>query len=228
MFTRHVLFSTLAVVACAVPASATISYYSDPNAFNTAATGLTAQQVSFDADLGSSGVSLTLDGLTFTGFDGVPNPANITVVGNVGSGWPSGDTLERSGTGGGITITFSTGVRAFFLTFSSASGFNNTAQLAVVTSADNSSSQTSGVFQNGPNFEGVVTDNDITSATINFPFTNSAQLELGGFSFFTPTTSGGGPGDGGDPGSAPEPATFLLIGTGLAAVPLLRRRSARS
>jgi hypothetical protein len=224
LFTRHVLFSTLAVIACAVPASATISYYSDSGTFSTAATGLTAQPVSFDSNLGFSGVSLALDGLTFTGFDGVPNPANVTVVGNVGSGWPSGDTLERSGTGGGITITFGTGVRAFFLTFSSTSGFNNTAQLAVVTSADNSSSQVSGVFQNGPNFEGVATDHDITSATISFPFTNSAQLELGGLSFFTPTTGGGGPGDGGgDPGSAPEPATFFLIGTGLAAVPLLRR-----
>ena len=216
MLTRRILMSALAVVACAVPASATISYYTDPTSFGTAATGLTPQSVSFDPDLGMSGLSLIVSGITFAGFDGVPNPANVIVSGNLGSPWPPGSILERSGTGGGITITFVANVRAFSFSFSSTSGFGNIATLAVVTSADNSSSTIPGVFANVPNFEGVVADHDIGSATINFPFTNSAQLEFGGFSFDTPASDTGS--------STPELGSLFLIGTGLGVLGIFRRR----
>lgn len=248
MFTRHFLFSTLAVVACAVPASATISYYTDPNAFNTATTGTTSDSVSFDSfTVGEffNNSTPAIDGVTFTGaqpvnFSGFANPNGSLVVAGTPAGWPSGNVLERtplgspfqSDFGGSITIDLPSAATAFsFLTSFASGNFGGTNPITVTVNLVGGGSLSTTVVVNtvgAPSYLGAVTDTGTISSVILSAPDLAGQMELGQFLFDTPTTSGGGPGDGGDPGSAPEPATFFLIGTGLIAVPLLRRRLTRA
>ncbi len=233
MFTRHVLFSILAVVACAVPASATISYYTDATAasFNTDTTGLTAQTVSFDP-AGQGFDSVLLNGVTFTGVDaGFPGTGgDLTTLTNPGLPWPDGALLARAQgsfgfSGGSITIALPSTAEAFSFYFSYAHGSIGSGDPVTISVAgQNSDGPLTVATLNTPYFVGALSTTTPFGLITISAGDLSDQLEIGGFSFFTPTTSGGGPGDGGgDPGSAPEPATFFLIGTGLTAAPLLRR-----
>jgi hypothetical protein len=225
LFTRHVLFSTLAVVACAVPASATISYYSDPGAF--AADNVSAQSISFDASLGQTFASFSLDGFTFTTTSTFNS--NLTVLPNPGGSWPtspSTDVLAQAGSfaNGSIVITLPANVFAFALDTSYTLAMDD---INIVVTAGGSFPSTGlNTTSTAPFFLGVRSDQAITSITLSKPSTSpnfGEAIQLGAFMFDTVSGSDAGSTGGGDPGTAPEPATFLLIGTGLAAVPLVRR-----
>jgi hypothetical protein len=223
LFTRHVLFSTLAVIACAVPASATISYYSDPGAYNTATSDLTPQSVDFSSLVGTFFNSTTLDSLVFTGAGPDHNAGGeLTTQSSPGGSWPAGTVLTHSlGTGlfnagGSISVTFPTSVVAFAF-YGGYVASPDTLDILITTATDTLHQTPFITSTTMPYFLGIRADQPITGFTITASSNISEQLGLGGFSFDTPGTGGG------DPGSAPEPATFFLIGTGLTAVPLLRR-----
>src|SRR6516165_10162483 len=88
MLVRRLLLCAVVIGMFAVPASATISYYPDSTSFLGAFTGMTEQDLSFDALTGISGTAVSLLGVTFTGHDTTvfPNPgAELQVIINPGS-----------------------------------------------------------------------------------------------------------------------------------------------
>jgi hypothetical protein len=232
LFTRRFLFSTLAVIACAVPASATISYYTDPTAYNTATTDLTSQNVDFSSLIGTFFDSTTLDTILFTGLGSYHNAGGeLTAQSSPGGTWPAGAVLTHSvGTGlfnagGSITVTFPSAVEAFAF-YGGYVASPDSLDIVVATAADSLHLTPFITSTTAPYFLGIRTDLPITGLTISAQSTIGEQLGLGGFSFDTAGTGGTG-GGGGDGGTTPEPASFLLIGTGLASVAFLRRRLGR-
>lgn len=235
MFTRRILIAAMAVVACAVPASASISYYADAPTF--AAANVSAQPLGFDGlGLGGSFLSTMLNGFTFTGA-GTYGGGNLTVLSNPGGSWPSGDVLARTNDGSGfalsngsITISLPANVFAFAL-YTSYTGTRDDINFMISAGADSFSTSTVGLspLPGTPHFLAYRTTQAITSVVIDSaPFAGSFplgySLQMGGFSFDTVSgdDSGGG-GTGGNPGDAPESSSLFLMGAGLAALPLLRR-----
>jgi hypothetical protein len=224
LLTRRILISALAVAACAVPASATISYYSDPTLFSNAVSGATAQSI----DFGSAGQffsnSDTIDGVTFTGIDaGFPGPSgDLTVLAQPNGSWPTGTVLARSTgsfsySGGSITISLPSAVEgiSFYISYARGSiGGSNPLGIAVAGDSPTSSLIVSSL--NTPYFVGLVASGGSLGVVTLTAGDYTNQIELGGFSFDT--------GSSGSDSSTPELGSFFLIGTGLILFPVFRRR----
>jgi hypothetical protein len=231
LFTQRILVAALAVVACAVPASASITYYADLPTFTAA--NVSAQSVSFDTlGLGGAFSSTSLSGLTFTGA-GTYGGGNLTVLSNPGGSWPGGDVLARTTDGSGrsdgsITLTLPANVYAVFLDFSYTM-VNDDINFAGTAGMDSFSGSTFGHSPGPttPHLLGFRTTAPITSLVISYPFSYGFpygySLQVGGVQFDTVSGSDMG-GTGG--GTTPESGSLFLMGAGLIALPLLRRRFA--
>lgn len=218
MFTRRIVIAALAVVACAVPASATITYDTTPAQFTIDTSGMTSQSVTF-SPLGIFGSPLTFNGVSFVGFNADTTQGNLSVLSvppSNASNWTQGVLLAPVA-GGAMTITFPTNVRAFSFFASYPGSFNPL--VVTVTSADANSPlpESVSVGFSLPNFWGFITDQQITSVTLT-PHSGTDQIMLGAFLFDTPNVPQ-------DP--VPESGSLFLIGTGLALLPLLHRRFSR-
>lgn len=232
MFTRHIWITALAVVACAVPASATISYYTSLSTFE--ADNVSAQTISFDGlGLNSLFLSANLSDFTFSSTSSLG--ANLTVLGNPGGSWPASpaDVLAQTGqfANGSIVIQLPSNVYGIALFASYTLGgddvdVNLTAGSAFPTVLLNATPAS-------PVFFGARSDQPISSLVITHasPGNFGQPIDIGSFLFDTVAGSdsggGGGGGGGGDMGDAPEPASLFLIGAGLIAITMHRRRSAR-
>jgi hypothetical protein len=222
LLTRRILVPVLAVVACAVPASATISYYVDLPTFTAATTDLSAPQtVDFTSLSGTFFDSTTVNTIQFTGAGPDHNAGGeLTVQSSPGGSWPAGMVLAHSAgtglfnSGGTITITFPSTVVAFaFYT----SYLNTQDSLDIVVTdgtPGDTLHQTPFPAQTSPYFLGIRADQPITGVTLTASSMINEQIAIGGFIF---DTAGSG-------SSTPETGTFLLMGTGLALLPLVRRR----
>jgi hypothetical protein len=230
LFTRHFLFSTLAVIACAIPASATISYSADAVTFAAATNDLTSQSVDFSSLDGTFFDNTILNGILFTGLGPNHNIGGELTAESSPGGWGTDEVLAHSvngiNAGGSITVTFPSDVVAFAF-YAGYVASPDSLDVVVTTASDTFHATPFITNTTAPYFLGIRADQPITGVTISASNNFFEQLGIGGFSFDTPGTGGDG-GDTGDGGAAPEPATFFLIGTGLAAVPFLRRRLARS
>ena len=235
MFVRSLLCG-LVLGIFAVPASATISYYSDSASFLAAITGMTETDVSFDSSSGTRD-TFTLSGVTFTGIDaGFPGSGGeLMIVANPGTfpavatGNPfvyAGDVLRRtqglSGySAGSITISVPADVRAFsfaagYANGSVGSGFE--ISLHVTTAGDSNSQTITLSTLNKPYFAGFSTDSQITGITITASNAElHDQLEISGFSYDT------APGTGAQD-TTPEPASSAMTGLGLVLLVAAGRR----
>ncbi len=233
LLTRRVLFAALAVVACAVPASATINYYADLPAFM--ADNVSAQNESFDGiTLNSIFPTLSQDGFTFSSTS--TRNTNLTVLANPGGSWPTSpttDVLAQVSSGGfsNGSIVIALPANVFGIAFyTSYVGTQDTLQFTL-NAGDSFPSATSGFGppSTTPFFFGARSDQAITAITISSVANSFGYaIQLGGLQFDTvggtDTGGGGGGGGGGDPSETPESSSLLLMGAGLMALPLLLRR----
>jgi hypothetical protein len=212
-------FSTLVLAAAAVPAHASISYYSTLSAFDAATSGMTQQAVSFDSALGTGFFnSITLNTITFTGSGPYSNVSGeLTVLNNPGVNWPTGTVLAHSTSGafsgGQISVTFPAAVTAFAFYTGYVNAFNNLDVTVNTATSFNDQNPYLCCTIGQANFFGFVTTEAITNLLITAPANYGEQIQLGGFVFDT------------SPGSStPELSTVFLAGTGLAALGLWKRK----
>ena len=205
-------FLILVLALAAWPAWATvIATYPDPVTFNNATNSLYSfTNITFESDTCFLCTSLTDSGVTFIG-TGDSGPLTVGPV----SGWASGNVLKRSTGGGSILATLPNNILAFsvYLVTVSAS-FPTPFDITFTSGSSYDYSVTLPQTVGGSLFFGVTADAPITNLTFLNGFQSLTvgidNLDIG---------SGGGP-----PPATPEAATFLLIGSGLMFMRLLRRR----
>jgi hypothetical protein len=227
LFTRQIVIAALAVVASAVPASASISYVTTLSAFS--AVNASALPESFDPlTLNSNYLTVTtVDGFVFSSTS-TYSGGNLTALANPGGSWPpSPDVLAQAGTNanGFFVITLPANVFGFGMYASFTLANPDDVQVTV-----NSGGAFNFVGLNAhptaPVFLGFRSDQAITSITLSKPGTSptfGGNIQVNGILF--DTVSGSDTGGGG--GGTPEPGPFFLIGTGLALLPLLHQRISR-
>jgi hypothetical protein len=220
------LVTALAVVACAVPASATIAYYADVATFD--ADNVSAQTLSFDGlGVGAVFLTTTLDGFTFSSINTVNN--NLTVLGNPGGSWPNSagaaDLLAQYAPSGFSNGTIVIAVPANVFSFAFVTSYEGAISddLNIVVTAGSAFPTTALNVTNAPRFIGARSDQAITSITLSKPsgspnFGEGVQLGAFLFDMVSGSDTGGG--------STPEPGTLILIGIGLIGFVFLRRRFA--
>jgi hypothetical protein len=225
------MVAALAVVACAVPASATINYYADLPTFMAA--DVSAQQVSFDGlGVGSVFLNTTLSGITFSSTS-TGSSNNLTVLGNPGSPWPASpaDVLAQNGFTANGSIVIQLPANVFGVALYAGYQFVTDDLNISITAGGNFSSVALNTSSSAPVFLGFRSDQAITSIVLTNPAAGAGfgrNIILGGFQFDTVSgTDSGGGGGGGGGGETPEPGSLLLMGAGLIALPLLRRRLAQ-
>ncbi len=205
MFTQRFLVSALLLGCGAIPASATLTTYTDLPTFTSATSGQTFQNITFPS--GSDGTTYTdpTSGVVFsdiTGLLGASSP----------SGWATGSTLEANHctTGGGCTLTISlpgtvTSVGLFV-------GTDNFQPFQISVSNGTDPTFSANQAQNPattPFFFGFNSTVPFSTFTISSEDNVSSlfldSMEIG-------TSGGSGPTD---PSDTPEAATLLMIGSGL-------------
>ena len=217
--------------------SATITTYSDPNAWAAAANGL--QEVSFEglAPSGSentynTSTGVTQDGVEFVGYTSTAGSYYIYVIDTTAPQWSqyygfgTGDALalnmNRPTSGSAlpyIQISLPSPVTAFSMDLFTASpnGLSYT-----VTVAGTPYTVATGAWPN-PTFWGITSDTGISTITLTLQgtvFNGSSYAFLDNFQFGTAGV--------GQVGQAPEAATFFLIGSGLIGIIALKKRAARN
>lgn len=193
----------LAVLGCAVSASAAIVGYTSPSGFAAATNEDTFSSISFTQ--GSLGLSTSEMGVVFS--------SNGALVGTTGagvdsafsqSGWPSGSALEESTVGDSISITIPAGVTAFSLYFGSS---DDDAEILVTDTSGGGGPDTYALYsEDGAGFAGFVTNTSFNTITI---------IDQG---------SEGNVAIDDMQAQTPEVATLLLVGTGLLGMGYMRRR----
>jgi hypothetical protein len=209
----RLLVFLIVLACCAIPASATLTTYTDLPSFTAATTNQTFQNIAIPS--GNDGTSYT-DPTTGIEFSDSTGLIGVTAPG----GWPSDSSLEAnhcgSNSGCTLTITLPTAVTSVSL-YAGLSGYN-AFEVTVSNGVDApfSSNQEQSSLST-PLFYGFVSTTPFTTFTIatedNVNNLFLDNIEAG--------TSGGG-GGGGD-AQTPEAATFLMIGSGLVMLHFGRR-----
>jgi hypothetical protein len=219
--------AALAVVACAVPASASINYYADLPSFMAA--DVSAQQVSFDGlGVGSVFLNTTLSGITFSSTS-IGSSPDLTVLANPGSPWPASpaDVLAQNGFTANGSIVIQLPANVFGVALYAGYQFITEDLHIDITAGGDFSSVALNTSSSAPVFLGFRSDQAITSIALTYLGAPAAfkNIMLGGFQFDTVSgTDSGGGGGGGGGGETPESSSLFLMGAGLIALPLLRRR----
>jgi len=231
VLTHRVLISALAVAAAAVPAQASISYYSSLSTYTTATSDLTNNALSLNSLTVGSVFSAYTNGTGDVTFTGSTSPGGgfddgsghtLTILSTPASGWPSGNVLARTGqdisnnfySGGSVVITFSSAVTAVaFLT-----SYVTASDILTVTTTTASATDTHSpnVVPSGPFFVGIRTTDPITSITITANQNYHEQIQIGAFEFADLAAS------------TPEPGSLALLGLGLVAIAFFSRRGGRN
>lgn len=220
--TRHFLTVVIGIIFALTPAySATINWYNDSAVFNPLAQGMTMLTFNSLVAAGQAVNDYTGSGFTVGGvqFASLPSAPWQTVV-----DWYPGTAYDWSG--GQYAVLLSPGNLTLHIVLPS-SGYTAIAMnLATygpaggtLTVTANSGTTTIPTSSTPPmTFLGVTSDTPITSLDIT---SSGPAILLQNFQFGTAQIAGGGP----DP-EVPSAATMILIGTGLLALPLLRKTAA--
>jgi hypothetical protein len=205
VFTQRFLVSALLLASGAIPASATLTTYTDLPTFTSATSGQTFQNITFPT--GSDGTTYT-DPTTLVSFSDVTGLVGVASP----TGWPTGSTLEANHctTSGGCTLTITlpstvTSVGLFV-------GTDNFQGFQVTVSNGTDPTYSSNQAQNPittPFFFGFNSTVPFTTFTIasedNVSNLFLDSIEIG-------TSGGSSPSD---PSDTPEVATLLMLGSGL-------------
>ena len=230
-------FIILSVVSLALVVTpiyaATITTYSDPTAWQAAASGL--QEIDFEglAPAGSASTfntstGVTQNGVEFIGYTATPGSYYITVVDTTAPQWSqyygfgTGDALalnmNRPNAGSSlpyIQISLPAPVTAFGMDLFTGSPNADTYTITVAGTPYTVTTDAAPT----PVFFGVTSDTGISTITLSLQGTvyNGGTLAfLDNFQYGTASA--------GDMGQAPEAATFLLIGSGLIGIVALKKR----
>ncbi len=208
MFTQRFLIAACIFGGCSIPASAALTTYSTPIAFQAATSGDTFSNIAFaQGNLFSTSTSDQGVGFSTSGPD-------LTGVTNI-TGWPAGSALVSTNSGGGntLTITLPSAVDAISL-YIGLSTTDSNIQISVADSgggAPDTFGASPTVTLTSPYYLGIVTDSSFTTFTIQSfgPSDHAAidDMQIGQAQAQTP-----------------EVATLLLVGTGLLTMGYIRRR----
>jgi len=205
-----ILFSVLAIAIAHSPAySATITTYTSQSSWNAATSGDQSVSVDGMAPSGSYTVysSITAGGVQFIGLSG----STIGVMDTSAFSWAdfnSGDAVFTSGGAESIQITLPAGVTAFSLEM-----FTSPPSVSITASVSGTQVTVPTFSQPTQAFFGVTSDTPITTIDLTAQ-PGASYAFFDDFEFGTAQVTS----------QAPEAGTFLLIGSGLLGLALVRRR----
>ena len=208
MFSQRFVIFVLALALLAGCASASvIATYTDPTAFSLVTSGLYSfTNITFESDTCSLCQPLVDSGVSF---DGGVNGLNVGTV----SGWGSGNVLKRSTGGGSISAALPANIYAFsayLVTVSAA--FPTSVDITFTSGSNYLYSVTVPGTTGGSLFFGVTADAPITNVKFDTTIFSSLTLGIDNVGIGAPITQ------------TAEATTFILIGSGLMFLRLLRRR----
>lgn len=207
MFTQKFLTVTVvAVLGCAVPASADIVGYTTTGSFAAATTADTFSDISFTQ--GNLGTSTSDLGVVFSSPGGLTGTTGTGLISSLGPGWVSGSALQTNTTGDTMTISVPAGVTAVSLYFGSD---DTDFELTVTDNGGGSPDTLNFPESDSPVFVGLVTNSSFNTISI-------IDTDEGGKVGIDDMQIGG---------QTPEVATFLLVASGLLGMGYLRRRGER-
>ena len=214
-------FIVFAVVLMTTPAySATVTTYNNLSSWQAAVSGV--QSINFEGLVQSEPETVlsspyTNDGVQFIGLSGSTIAAFDTSY-YTWSNYGTNDALVAQGSTPALQINLPTGTTAFSLNLFNSNGSSPSSFTATLFSTP----YTVPTFNAPtPGFFGVTSDTAISSVTFSLASNGGYYAWFDNVNFGTAQVSGG---DGGDGSQTPEAGTFLLIGSGLLALAITRRR----
>jgi hypothetical protein len=195
--------AALAVLGCAVPASADVVGYTSQTNFGDVTTEDTFSNISFTQ--GNLGDSFSDMGVFFSSSGALMGTTSTALTSSFGGSWPSGTALEVTNQNDSLSITLPASVNAVSFEVGS-SDYSIT-----VSVTDNGGGSPDSYTFNGADltvFLGVATDASFTTFTVT-DSDNGGKVAIDNMEIGQET---------------PEVATFLLVGSGLLGMGLMRRR----
>lgn len=222
MMIRYAVVSVLALAMMALPARATIQYSYCTS--GCASTG--GSYASWQAAPGSAGLTFSMSPLTFAP-EGLSSGVFTDTTGTVFTGYSNATTTNSltlngsalaqtaNGTNSGIDVALPENTYAVAFLLVTVSGFGS--QQVVLNGRDVFSTNYSITVPNGssPQFFGILSDTPINSIFVGNLGNLDGKVQINSFEL-------------GQAAPTPEGSTLLLIGAGLVAIALLRRRGTAS